>query len=179
MSRIGNKEILIPAGVKASLTGRTLQIEGVKGKLALNLQEDKISCSLEAQTIAFSRKVNNKRVRALHGLYRSLTNNMVLGVSKGFRKDLAIEGIGFKAQVKGKGLVFDLGFSHQVELVPPAGVSVKINSPTSLSVEGIDKQLVGQTAADIRAMKKPEPYKGKGIRYVDERVRRKQGKKVG
>jgi large subunit ribosomal protein L6 len=115
----------------------------------------------------------------MHGLYRALVNNMISGVTQGFKKELSIEGVGFKAQMKGKMLVLDLGFSHQVEFTPPAGVSIAVTSPTSIVVEGIDKQAVGQVAADIREFKKPEPYKGKGIRYVGEYVRRKQGKKVG
>jgi large subunit ribosomal protein L6 len=153
-------------------------VEGAKGKLAQSFDAG-IAVSIKDNVISVTRSSDDKKYRAMHGLYRALVNNMISGVTQGFKKELAIEGVGFKAQMKGKTLVMDLGFSHQIEFTSPAGVNITVTSPTSIVVEGIDKQAVGQVAADIREFKKPEPYKGKGIRYVGEYVRRKQGKKVG
>ena len=178
MSRIGNKIITVPSGVKVAVNDAQVSVEGKKGKLELTL-DSSIKCELKDDQITFIRSSDLGKIRAKHGLYRSLVNNMVLGVSEGFKKVLQIEGVGYKAQMKGKMLVLDLGYSHQVNYEPPAEVTVITTTPTNISVEGIDKQVVGQVAADIRAFRKPEPYKGKGIRYENEQVRRKQGKKVG
>lgn len=178
MSRVGRRPIKVPQNVKIRQEKTAITVEGPKGKLSVSM-DAVITMSLTDNVISFARPNDNKRNRALHGLYRALINNMITGVTKGFSKELLIEGVGFKAQPKGKGIVLDLGFSHQVTVVPPEGVTIKVTSPTALTVEGIDKQAVGQVAANIRSFYKPEPYKGKGIRYKDEYVRRKQGKKVG
>ncbi|MFC1809468.1 50S ribosomal protein L6 [Candidatus Omnitrophota bacterium] len=178
MSRIGKKPIAVAQGVKVGFANNIVTVEGTKGKLSQEIDES-ITVDVQEGTISLSRPSDNKRFRALHGLYRSLINNMIIGVSEGFKKELSIEGVGYKAQLKGKMLVLDLGFSHQIEFTPPEGVTLTVTSPTAIVVEGIDRQAVGQVAADIRKFRKPEPYKGKGIRYVGEYVRRKQGKKVG
>ena len=178
MSRIGNKVINIPEKVKVNGQQNDIAVEGPKGKLAMTI-DGGITCELQENNIEVKRGADDRKSKALHGLYRSLLNNLIVGVSEGFKKDLLIEGVGYKAQMKGKAIAFDLGFSHQIQFSIPEGITVKVNTPTSLTVEGIDKQLVGQVAAHIRALRKPEPYKGKGIRYATEQIRRKQGKKVG
>jgi len=178
MSRIGKRLITIPQNVKVDCSKNLVTVEGPKGKLSQSIDES-IKIDIQDNEISVSRSSDNKRFRALHGLYRSLIQNMIVGVSEGFKKDLAIEGVGYKAQLKGKMIVLDLGFSHQIEFTPPEGVTVTVTAPTAITVEGIDKQAVGQVAANIRKFRKPEPYKGKGIRYVGEYIRRKQGKKVG
>ncbi|MBN1493111.1 MAG: 50S ribosomal protein L6 [Candidatus Omnitrophica bacterium] len=178
MSRIGKRPITIPQNVKATCEKNVVTVEGAKGKLQQGV-DVAIGIDIKDNKISVSRSSNNKRFRAMHGLYRNLINNMIIGVSKGFKRELAIEGVGYKAQMKGKMLVLDLGYSHQIEFKPPEGVIITVPSPTSIIVEGINKQAVGQVAANIREFRKPEPYKGKGIRYMGEYVRRKQGKKVG
>jgi large subunit ribosomal protein L6 len=178
MSRIGKKPIELPAKVKVSFGGEgAVNVEGPKGKLAWTLPHG-ISGKVDGNHVSIERSDDERKVRALHGLSRALLNNMVLGVSTGFRKDLEIQGVGFKAAVKGKILVLNLGFSHDINFPIPEGIKIVVTENTKLSIEGIDKHVVGQVAADIRAYYPPEPYKGKGVRYVGEHVRRKEGKTV-
>lgn len=178
MSRIGNQTISLPE--KVSLTAGengAVTVEGPKGKLEWTLPEG-ISISQEDGTISVTRASDLRTLKALHGTARSLISNMVEGVSKGFVRKLEIRGVGFRAAVKGNVLDLSLGFSHPIEHPIPEGVSVKVDENTKISVEGIDKHAVGQFAADVRAYYPPEPYKGKGVRYADEYVRRKAGKSV-
>lgn len=178
MSRIGKKEIVLPEKVKlnVSKTGE-IAVEGPKGKLGWVLPKD-IELVVEDSKVVLTRKSEARQVRALHGLSRSLVNNMVTGVSAGFTKNLEIQGVGFRAAVQGSNLNLSLGYSHPVLFPIPAGITVTVADNTKVKVEGIDKQLVGQAAADIRAYYPPEPYKGKGVRYSDEKVVRKEGKTV-
>ena len=178
MSRIGRKPIVVPSNVKANLQGRLIKVEGPKGKLEMT-HHQRVKVKVEGADITVERSTDLPADRALHGLTRSLINNMVKGVVDGFTKELDIVGVGLRAALKGKVLALSLGFSHPVELAIPDGVEVKVPKPEKILISGIDKQLVGQVAANIRALKKPEPYKGKGIKYVDEVIRRKQGKAVG
>ena len=176
MSRIGNAPITIPSGVEVSTAGDTVTVKGPKGSLDHTLPEG-ISLSVDESLISVSRVSDERDVKALHGLSRSLVNNMVIGVSEGFRKDLEIVGVGYRANAKGPSkLELSLGFSHGVEVEAPEGVTFDVPEPTKIGVLGIDKQVVGQVAAVIRAYRKPEPYKGKGVRYAGERVVRKAGK---
>ncbi len=175
MSRIGKQPIAVPAGVQVTIEGRTVRIKGPKGELEHTLPPS-IQAALKDGQLLVSRADDERSSRALHGLSRSLLANMVQGVSAGFEKALEIQGTGYRAAKSGRKLVLTVGFSHPVEIEPPAGVEVEVPSPTSVVVKGTDKQAVGQLAADIRAVKKPEPYLGKGIRYSGERVRRKAGK---
>ena len=175
MSRVGRQAIAIPDGVQLSLGESEIGVKGPKGELTGPLPQG-ISASIEDGILAFSREEETKAVRSLHGLTRALANNMVVGVTDGFKKGLEIEGVGYRAEVKGKTLVLTLGFSHLVEMPIPEGLSVKVENTTSVSIEGIDKAAVGQYAADIRRLRPPEPYKGKGIRYTGEHIRRKVGK---
>ncbi|MBJ7258788.1 MAG: 50S ribosomal protein L6 [Chthoniobacterales bacterium] len=178
MSRIGNKPVSLPAKVKVNLTpDRSVQVEGPKGKLSWRLP-DGIEGKLEGETFKLERKSETRQVRALHGLARALVNNMVTGVSTGFTRNLEIQGVGFKAAVQGQNLNLSLGFSHPIVFEIPKDIKVTVNENTKLVIEGIDRQLVGQVAANIRAYYPPEPYKGKGVRYADEKVRRKEGKTV-
>jgi len=178
MSRIGNKRVRLPDKVKVSCTeAGSVTVEGPKGKLEW-LLPGQIKLRIEGNEVALSRENDSRRVKALHGLSRSLINNMVTGVSQGFQKALEIQGVGFRAQVQGNKLNLSLGFSHPVVFEIPDGVKVTVQENTKLSVEGIDRQRVGQVAADIRAYYPPEPYKGKGVRYADEQVLRKEGKTV-
>lgn len=178
MSRIGNKLIEVPKNVKVSLADRLVSVEGPKGKLSLALHP-RIRVEMAEGKISVKRPTNQKLDRSLHGLTRSLLNNMVLGVSQGFTKTLEIEGVGFRAQVKGKTFSMTLGFSHPIEYPIPDGIEVKAPQPTTVVISGADKAQVGQVAAEIRRYFEPEPYKGKGIRYQGEVIRRKQGKTVG
>jgi large subunit ribosomal protein L6 len=176
MSRIGKAPISVPNGVDVKLSGDSLTVKGPKGELSHTLPEA-ISVSTEDGTLTVARANDERQVRALHGLTRSLIDNMVTGVTQGFHKDLDIVGVGYRATAKGKNsLELNLGFSHPVVVEAPDGIEFVVPQPTRVEVHGIDKQLVGQVAANIRAWRKPEPYKGKGVRYVDERVRRKAGK---
>lgn len=177
MSRVGRKSIIIPNGVKAQAKDNEVSIEGPKGKLSIRVSQTH-KVALKENVLTISRPSDLKENIALHGLYRSLINNMVIGVSQGYSKELAIQGVGYKAQAQGKNLNLQLGFSHQVNYPIPEGISIKTPKPTQIFIEGIDKKLVGECAATIRAFYKPEPYKGKGIRYKDEYVRRKAGKAV-
>jgi len=178
MSRIGKKPIEVPSQVKVNVGSEgSVSVEGPKGKLAWQLPKA-ISASLEGTTLSVSPLNETRQARALHGLSRSLLANMIEGVEKGFRKDLEIQGVGFKAAVQGEKLNLNIGKSHPVLFSIPSEVKVTVTDNTKISVEGIDKHLVGQAAADIRAYYPPEPYKGKGIRYAGEKVRRKEGKTV-
>jgi len=178
MSRIGNKPVTLPAKVKVNLAAdRSVQVEGPKGKLSWQLPEG-IEGKVEGETFKLERKSETRQVRALHGLSRALLNNMVTGVSTGFTRNLEIQGVGFKAAVQGQKLNLSLGFSHPVVFDIPKDIKITVNENTKLVIEGIDRQLVGQVAANIRAYYPPEPYKGKGVRYSDEQVRRKEGKTV-
>ena len=176
MSRIGKAPITVPSGVDVSIAGSSITVKGPKGELTRELPEQ-ITVSLDDGVLTVERVNDERKSRALHGLVRSLIANMVTGVSEGFRKELDIVGVGYRAAAKGSSeLELSLGFSHPVLVKAPAGIEFNVPQPTRIEVLGIDKQLVGQVAADIRAWRKPEPYKGKGIRYVDEYVRRKAGK---
>ncbi len=178
MSRIGKSPISLPDKVKLTVAdGGKVTVEGPKGKLSWELPKE-ISASVEGTTVTVTRNGEDRSTRALHGLSRALINNMVTGVSKGFRKDLEIQGVGFRAAVKGDKLDLSIGYSHPVLFPIPGEIKVAVTDNTKISIEGIDKHLVGQVAADIRAYYPPEPYKGKGIRYSDEQVRRKEGKTV-
>ena len=178
MSRVGLKPISLPEKVAVKLDGRTVLVEGPKGKLDFNLPEG-ISLTTEDGIVTVSRATEHREHRALHGTARSLVQNMILGVSQGFSKDLEIHGVGLRAAVKGADLDLSLGRSHPLLHPIPSGLTVTVNENTKIKVEGIDKQLVGQFAAEVRSFYKPEPYKGKGVRYVGEKVRRKEGKSVG
>jgi len=176
MSRIGKAPITIPSGVEVSVSGSDVTVAGPKGTLEHTLP-DNISLSIEDGELNVGRANEQRQTKALHGLSRSLINNMVIGVSQGFRKDLEIIGVGYRAAAQGKDkLELALGFSHPVSVQAPDGIEFEVPEPTKIGVIGIDKQVVGQVAAEIRAYRKPEPYKGKGVRYVGERVIRKAGK---
>ncbi|MBD1400215.1 50S ribosomal protein L6 [Pelovirga terrestris] len=175
MSRIGKLPVAIPAGVKVSLSGNEMTVTGPKGTLKQSLHE-RMVIAVEAEQIIVNRPSNEKTDLALHGLTRSLINNMVVGVSQGFKKALEINGVGYRAEISGNVLTMSLGYSHPVVYELPEGISVEVEKQTKLSVVGIDKQLVGSTSAKIRSFRAPEPYKGKGIKYADERILRKAGK---
>ena len=178
MSRIGRKPIEIPDKVQVTVTDGLVEVKGPKGELKRELLP-KIRIEQEGNVLRVIRESEDKRTRAFHGLMRQLIANMVTGVTQGFKKELLIEGLGYRAEMKGKKLVMSLGFSHPVEYEAPEGVTLKVEGTNKIIVEGIDKELVGQVAAIIRRFRPPEPYKGKGIRYTDEQVRRKAGKAGG
>ena len=178
MSRVGKKAIAVPAGVTVDIQGSSVKIKGGKGELSWVLPEG-ISASVEGTELIVKRADDSRRLRALHGTNRSLLSNMVEGVSKGFVKELEIVGVGFKAAVKGSALDLALGKSHPILHPIPAGLTVTVTENTKVKVEGIDKQVVGQFAAEVRGYYPPEPYKGKGVHYVGEHIRRKEGKSVG
>ena len=176
MSRIGKKPVVIPAGVTVELLeGNTLQVKGEKGTLTETFNSN-IDISVESGQVVVSRNSDEKEYRSLHGLTRSLIQNMVDGVTKGYVKELEINGVGYRAALQGKTLVLNVGFSHQIDMVPPEGITVEVPAQTKIIIKGINKQMVGEFAAKVRSKKPPEPYKGKGIKYVDEVVRRKEGK---
>jgi len=175
MSRIGNAPITLPSGVDVAVAGQSVTVKGPKGEMSRRFPE-RISISVEDGVAKVARADESHQVKALHGLSRALLNNMVLGVSDGFRRELEIQGVGYRAQMRGSAVELQVGFSHPVTVEAPAGVTFEVPEPTRINVTGIDKELVGQTAADIRKVRPPEPYKGKGIRYVGEHVRRKAGK---
>lgn len=178
MSRIGKKPIELPAKVKLTIADSgAVVVEGPKGKLEYTLPKD-IKGRVEANQVIFERASEDRKVRALHGLARALINNMVVGVSQGFTKDLEIQGVGFKAAVQGSNLKLNLGYSHDILFPIPEGIKVTVADNTKVKVEGIDRQLVGQVASDIRSYYPPEPYKGKGVRYAGEQIVRKEGKTV-
>lgn len=180
MSRIGRRPIAIPAGVEVSLAGNEVTVRGPRGALVRRLPPE-MRVSVADGQVVVERPSEAKPYRELHGLTRTLIANMVEGVTAGFRKGLEISGVGYRAQLAGGKLQLSLGYSHPVEIAPPAGIGFEVETPTRLAVVGIDKELVGQVAAQVRAARKPEPYKGKGVRYAGEQVRRKAGKagKIG
>lgn len=178
MSRIGKTPISIPTSVEIAIDGANIEVKGPKGSLNLVLTEG-ISVIQEDESLVVHRDSDERQSKALHGLMRSLINNMIIGVTEGYSKQLELVGVGYRVQAKGKtNLEFQLGFSHPVNVSAPEGIEFDVPSPTELNISGIDKQMVGQVAADIRALKKPEPYKGKGIRYAGEHIIRKAGKAV-
>lgn len=176
MSRIGKKPITIPAGVTLSLDGQTVSVKGPKGELSWTVVEE-IVMKHEAGELALAPRDESTRARSMWGLSRTLVNNMVVGVSTGYEQTLELVGVGYRAAMKGASLGMQLGFSHEVDIPPPPGISFTVGKPTEIKISGIDKQLVGETAARIRKIRPPEPYKGKGVRYGGEKVRRKEGKK--
>jgi large subunit ribosomal protein L6 len=175
MSRIGKQPVAVPAGVKVSVANRLVKVEGPKGKLEFE-HHPNMTVKLDGGVLTVTRPDDNRENRALHGLTRALVNNMVVGVTTGYQKRLKIEGVGYQAAMKGKAVELTVGFANRVVLDPPEGVTVAVPDPTTIVVTGADKQKVGQFAAEVRASKKPEPYKGKGVRYEGEVVRRKEGK---
>jgi large subunit ribosomal protein L6 len=180
MSRIGRLPVPVPSGVDVTIDGRRLTVKGPKGTLTRELHPD-MSVSRQDDTIVVTRPTEQKTHKQLHGLTRTLVNNMVVGVTDGYRKGLEITGVGYRAVKVGEKLQLSLGYSHQIEIDPPTGIAFELENPTRLAVVGIDKELVGQIAATVRATRKPEPYKGKGVRYAGEQIRRKAGKagKIG
>ena len=175
MSRIGKQPIPVPSGVEVKIDGSTITVKGPKGELTQTFS-DVLAIELEDGNIIVTRPDESRTARSLHGLTRTLISNMVVGVSAGFSKNLEIVGVGYRAALKGKDIELQLGFSHPVLMVAEPGITFEVPAPTKITVSGIDKQRVGQVAADIRKWRKPEPYKGKGIRYEGEKVRRKLGK---
>ena len=179
MSRIGKEPVPIPSGVDVALADGTVTVKGPKGELSQAVPEG-ITVEIADGQVVVTRASDHRRHRALHGLTRSLIANMVTGVTDGYSKSLEIVGVGYRAQARGNNaLVIQAGYSHPIEITAPEGVTFEVPSPTRITVSGADKQVVGQVAADIRAVRKPEPYKGKGIRYAGEQVRRKAGKAAG
>jgi large subunit ribosomal protein L6 len=180
MSRIGRLPIPVPSGVDVTIDGRQVTVTGPKGTLSRALHPD-MTISREDGTLVVTRPTEQKAHKQLHGLTRTLVNNMVVGVTDGYRKGLEITGVGYRAALSGKKLQLNLGYSHQIEIDPPEGITFEVENPTRLAVVGIDKELVGQVAAKVRSTRKPEPYKGKGVRYAGEYIRRKAGKagKIG
>ena len=175
MSRIGKQPISVPSGVEIKIDGNTVNVKGSKGELSQTFS-DSLNIKQEDGSIVVERKDDERETRALHGLTRSLIHNMVIGVSEGFEKKLELVGVGYRAQLKGKDLDLSLGYSHPVVFKAPEGVVFEVPSATQITIKGIDKQVVGQLAAEIREIRPPEPYKGKGVRYEGEYVRRKLGK---
>jgi large subunit ribosomal protein L6 len=180
MSRIGRLPIPVPSGVDVAIDGRRVTVTGPRGTLSRDLPPV-ILVAREGEEIVVTRPTEDKLHKSLHGLTRTLVSNMVIGVTSGYRKGLEIVGVGYRAQKVGEKLQLSLGYSHPIEIEPPSGISFEVENPTRLAVVGIDKELVGQVAARIRATRKPEPYKGKGVRYAGEQIRRKAGKagKIG
>jgi len=180
MSRIGRLPITIPPNVDVTIDGRHVTVKGPKGTLSRSLHPD-MAISQDDGAITVTRPTEQKTHKQLHGLTRTLVNNMVVGVTDGYRKGLEITGVGYRAALNGNRLTLNLGYSHPVEIDPPDGISFELENPTRLAVVGIDKELVGQIAAQVRSTRKPEPYKGKGVRYAGEKIRRKAGKagKIG
>jgi large subunit ribosomal protein L6 len=175
MSRVGNAPIELPAGVEVAARDGVIAVKGPKGELSERI-DARITMSVDDGVVTFARADEERDTRALHGLSRALVNNMVVGVSEGFQRELELIGVGYRAALRGKDLELQVGFSHPVVIDAPDGIEFEVPDNTRIIVRGIDKQLVGQVAANVRAVRKPEPYKGKGIRYVGEHVRRKAGK---
>ncbi|MED5799532.1 50S ribosomal protein L6 [Gordonia sp. Z-3] len=175
MSRIGKSPIEIPAGVDVTIDGQDVRVKGPKGELSVTLSEP-ITVAKEGNTIVVTRPNDERRNRSLHGLSRTLVNNLVVGVTQGYTTKMEIFGVGYRVQAKGSDLEFALGYSHPVPIEAPEGISFAVESPTKFSISGIDKQQVGQISANIRRLRRPDPYKGKGIRYEGEQIRRKVGK---
>ncbi|MGH3848189.1 MAG: 50S ribosomal protein L6 [Pseudonocardiaceae bacterium] len=176
MSRIGKQPITVPAGVDVVIDGRTVTVRGPKGTLSHTVPEPITIDRVQDGTLLVLRPDDERRSKSLHGLSRTLVNNMVLGVSQGYEKRMEIHGVGYRVLAKGSDLEFSLGFSHPVPVKAPEGISFRVESPTRFSVAGIDKQAVGEVAATIRKLRRPDPYKGKGVRYAGEKIRRKVGK---
>ncbi len=175
MSRIGRKPIAIPAGVEVKVEGSMVTVKGPKGTLTNTFNAD-IAIAVEGNEIIVTRPSDNKEHRSLHGLTRTLIANMVQGVTEGFKKELQVNGVGYRVQKQGSNLVMNLGFSHQVIMPEIDGITIEVPGPNSIIISGPDKQKVGQFAAEVREKRPPEPYKGKGIKYIDEHIRRKEGK---
>ncbi|WP_026917239.1 50S ribosomal protein L6 [Gordonia shandongensis] len=175
MSRIGKNPIEIPAGVDVTIDGRDVTVKGPKGELSMTVS-DPLTVAVEENQIVVSRPDEQRENRALHGLNRSLVNNLVVGVTQGYTTKMEIFGVGYRVQAKGRDLEFALGYSHPVPIEAPEGITFAVESPTKFSISGIDKQQVGQISANIRRLRRPDPYKGKGIRYEGEQIRRKVGK---
>jgi large subunit ribosomal protein L6 len=175
MSRIGRMPVAIPEGVTVNVDGNAVTVKGPRGELHRAFRPE-MSIALESGEVRVTRPADDKRHRSLHGLTRSLIHNMVAGVTTGFSKRLEIHGVGYRAESLGSGIKLLVGYSHPVEFKAPPGITISVENPTTVKIEGIDKEVVGQIAAEIRAVRPPEPYKGKGIRYVGEHVRRKAGK---
>jgi large subunit ribosomal protein L6 len=175
MSRIGKLPVELPSGVEVQIEGSEVTVTGPKGTLSQAIPSS-ITVRREDRTVRVERPDDEREHRAMHGLARTLVHNMVEGVTKGFSKQLEIQGVGYRVQAQGKDLVFSLGYSHTIQVKAPEGITFEVPTPTRVSVNGIDKQQVGQVAAEIRALRKPDPYKGKGVRYAGEQVRRKAGK---
>ena len=175
MSRIGNKPVVIPAGVTIDLKDNTVTVKGPKGELSYTFNQNITLVQNEGEVV-FTRPDDSKENKTIHGTTRAVFNNMVVGVTEGFQRELELIGVGYRAQLQGKKLVLNVGYSHPVEFTPEEGIEIEVPSNTKVIVKGYDKQKVGELAANIRGVRPPEPYKGKGIRYVDEFVRRKAGK---
>ena len=176
MSRIGKKTVPVPAGVTVTLEGQTVTVKGPKGQLAWTIV-DEIEVKQDGGELTLSPRSDTQRARAMWGLSRTLVANMVQGVTQGFEETLELVGVGYRAALKGSDLSLALGFSHDVDIIAPSGITFAVPKQTEVKIAGIDKQLVGETAAKIRRIRPPEPYKGKGVRYAGEKVRRKEGKK--
>ncbi|MGH3904883.1 MAG: 50S ribosomal protein L6 [Pseudonocardiaceae bacterium] len=176
MSRIGKQPITVPAGVEVRIDGRTVTVQGPKGSLSHTVAEPITVQRAEDGTVVVLRPDDERRSKALHGLSRTLVNNMVVGVSQGYEKKMEIHGVGYRVLLKGSDLEFALGYSHPVPVKAPEGITFTVQSPTRFSVMGIHKETVGEVAATIRALRRPDPYKGKGVRYAGEKIRRKVGK---
>jgi large subunit ribosomal protein L6 len=176
MSKIGKRPVAVPSGVTATVTGQTVKVKGPKGELSV-VMNDNVTPKLDKNQIVFEKKGEDRQDNASWGLYRALVNNLVTGVTKGFERKLEITGVGYRAAMQGKNLNLSLGYSHDVVYEVPAGVTVATPRPTEIVITGIDKQKVGQVASEIRAYRKPEPYKGKGVKYEGEFIFRKEGKK--
>ncbi len=175
MSRIGRKPVVVPAGVEVIVNGNVVTVKGPKGQLEQEISKN-LTVEVKEGEVVVTRPSDNREDRSQHGLARTLINNMIIGVTQGFEKKMQLIGVGYKAEKKGNTLVMNLGYSHPVEMVDPEGITTEVPSATEVIVKGADKALVGNYAANIRAWRKPEPYKGKGIKYVDEVIRRKEGK---
>jgi len=176
MSRIGKKAVSIPSGVTLTLDGQTVSVQGPKGSLSWTVAEE-IEMKIEGGELSFTPRDDSKRAKSMWGLSRTLVGNMVHGVTVGYQQTLELVGVGYRAALKGPNLAMQLGFSHEVDVPPPAGVTFAVPKQTEITITGIDKQAVGEIAAGIRRIRPPEPYKGKGVRYSGEKVRRKEGKK--
>ncbi|MBM2294189.1 50S ribosomal protein L6 [Sulfitobacter pseudonitzschiae] len=176
MSRIGKKPVSLPSGVSATVSGQSIEVKGPKGTRSFKATDD-VTLTVEDNVVKITPRGKSKRARQQWGMSRTMVANLVTGVSEGFKKELEINGVGYRAQMQGNTLRLNLGLSHDVDYLPPEGVTVTAPKQTEIVVEGIDEQLVGQVAANIRAWRKPEPYKGKGIKYKDEYIFRKEGKK--
>ncbi|WP_199434415.1 50S ribosomal protein L6 [Qaidamihabitans albus] len=176
MSRIGKQPIAVPSGVEVTINGQHITVKGPKGVLEHTLAEPITVEQVEDGSLEVRRPDDERESRSLHGLTRTLVNNLVVGVTEGYEKKMEIHGVGYRVQAKGEDLEFALGYSHPVKIAAPEGITFKVESPTRFSVTGIDKQRVGETAAVIRKLRRPDPYKGKGLRYEGERIRRKVGK---